>query len=104
MSSAQSSAFTLRVAVCPFFSSVSCPPPPVPPQPSPDDHRQFFRVRCLALYHEARLAGLAHDAAIGEASRLLKLSGHPWHQRHVVSVEINEALGRRPGRTRRGQP
>jgi hypothetical protein len=97
------SAFSLWVTVHPVVTSVSCPPAPGPPVPSPDDHRNAYRIRCLVLYHEARLAGLDHQAAIKEASRLLKLGGHPWHYRHVVEMEINAALGRRPGRVRRGR-
>lgn len=96
--------FSLRVALWPSFCSVTCPPPPVPPVPSAEDHRESFRVRCLVLYHEARLSGHEHDAAIREVSRLLKLAGHPWSARHVVALEINAALGRRPGRARRGEP
>lgn len=100
----QSSAFTLRVTLWPSFCSISSPPAPVPPAPSPEDHRESYRVRCLVLYHEARIGGLDHNQSLREVARLLKLSGHPWSAPHVVAKEINEALGRRPGRTRRGTP
>lgn len=89
---------TLRPSVC----TVSCLPPPTPIVPSPEDHRASFRERCLVLYHEARIGGFDHRQSIREASRLLKLAGHPWSAGHVVAMEINQALGRRAGRSRRG--
>ncbi len=94
--------YQLRIALSPVVTSVSSPPAPVPAAPPVADQRESFRVRCLVLYHEARLGGADHKASIKEAARLLKLSGHPWSASHVVAVEINAALGRRPGRKRRG--
>lgn len=92
--------YSLKVSLQPSYCNTSCPPPPAPPVPSPENHIESFRCSCLVKYHEARLAGLDHVPAIREASRLLKLAGHPWHYVDLVAHEINHALGRRPGRRR----
>jgi len=96
--------YLIRVALPETVTSVSSPPTPVPPVPSPDDHRQSFRCSCLVKYYEARLTGLDHLPAIRETARLLRQACHPWSSLDVVTLEINQALGRRPGRPRRSQP
>jgi len=96
--------YHLRVALLEPVTSVSCPPALAPPVPTPDNHRESFRCACLVKYFDARLAGLDHVSALREATRSFRLAGHPWGFYDLVAKEVNQALGRRPGRSRRGQP
>lgn len=92
--------YSIKVAISPSYRSISAPVPSSPPASSLETLHESFRCNCLVKYHHARLNGLDHLPAIKEASRLLRLSGHPWGHFDLVAKEINQALGRRPGRSR----
>ena len=94
------SSYCYEVCLPTVCTTVSLPAEPPPP---PFDPRPAFRSSCVSHYHAARQAGFDHLPAIREASRRLKVSGHPWHTFEVVRHEISEALGLRRGRPAKGQ-
>jgi len=95
--------YSVVVCLPPSFCTLSHPPAPRFPVPAPEDHQAAFRLSCLVKYHDARLSGLDHIPAIREVARLLRLAGHPWAYFDIVGREINQALGRRPGRPLRSK-